>query len=120
MNGELTTVEEVYKELDVLASAIDKTLSQHIAALKTKTIKQLQNLEKKMLRAERKKHLTIQNKITRLKEELFPLNGLQERVENFSSFHAKWGRSFFDEVLNNSLSVEQQFAVLKESSEVQP
>jgi uncharacterized protein YllA (UPF0747 family) len=115
LNGELTKVEEVYKELDALASAIDKSLSQHIAALKTKTIKQLQNLEKKMLRAERKKHLTIQNKIAKLKQSLFPLNGLQERVENFSSFHAKWGRSFIDEILKNSLSIEQEFVILKEN-----
>ena len=114
LNGQLTKVEQVYAQLDELAAGIDSTLSQHVAALKAKTIKQLQNLEKKMMRAERKKHETVQNQIAKLKHALFPLNGLQERVENFSSFHAKWGRAFIEEVLKNSLSLEQQFVVLNE------
>jgi bacillithiol synthase len=114
LNGELNRVEEVYAHLDDLASSIDVTLSQHIAALKAKTIKQLQGLEKKMMRAERKKQEATSNKISKLKAALFPLDGLQERVENFSSFGAKWGRSFIDEVLLNSLSLEQQFCILLE------
>ncbi len=87
-------------------------------ALKAKTINQLQNLEKKMMRAERKKHGVVQNKIAKLKQLLFPLNDLQERVENFSSFHAKWGRKFIDQVLKNSPSLEMQFVVLNEDSPV--
>jgi bacillithiol synthase len=114
LNGELNRVEEVYAHLDNLASAIDATLSQHIAALKAKTIKQLQGLEKKMMRAERKKQEVTRNKVSKIKSALFPLYGLQERVENFSSFGAKWGRSFIDEVLFNSLSLEQEFCVLLE------
>lgn len=114
LNGELTKVEQVYAQLDELASGIDASLSQHIAALRAKTIKQLQTLEKKMMRAERKKHEVIQNQIAKLKQALFPLNGLQERVENFSSFHAKWGRGFMEEVYHNSLALEQEFVVLEE------
>ena len=114
LNGELNRVEEVYAHIDDLASSIDVTLSQHIAALKAKTIKQLHGLEKKMMRAERKKQEATSNKISKIKGALFPLDGLQERVENFSSFGAKWGRSFIDEVLHNSLSLEQQFCILLE------
>ncbi len=119
LNGELIQVEEVYKQLDELASGIDRSLSKHIAALKTKTLKQLHNLEKKMMRAERKKHLTVQNQIAKFKQSLFPSNGLQERVENFSSFYAKRGKKFVDEILDNSLSLEQEFVILKEKSQVQ-
>jgi bacillithiol biosynthesis cysteine-adding enzyme BshC len=114
LNGELTKVEQVYAQLDELASGIDASLSQHIAALKAKTIKQLQSLEKKMMRAERKKHEVIQNQVAKLKQALFPLNGLQERIENFSSFHAKWGRGFMEEVYHHSLELEQEFVVLEE------
>jgi bacillithiol biosynthesis cysteine-adding enzyme BshC len=114
LNGELTKVEQVYAQLDESASGIDASLSQHIAALKAKTIKQLQSLEKKMMRAERKKHEVIQNQVAKLKQALFPLNGLQERIENFSSFHAKWGRGFMEEVYHHSLELEQEFVVLEE------
>lgn len=116
LNGELTKVEQVYARLDELASAIDNSLSQHVAALKTKTIKQVQDLEKKMMRAERKKHEVLQNKIAKLKQELFPLNGLQERIENFSSFYAKWGREFIEEIFIHSLALEQEFMLLEEPS----
>jgi bacillithiol biosynthesis cysteine-adding enzyme BshC len=63
LNGELNKVEEVYAHLNDLASAIDVTLSQHIAALKAKTIKQFLGLEKKMMRAERKKQEVVSQKI---------------------------------------------------------
>lgn len=116
LNGELTRVEEVYEQLDRMASAIDASLSQHIAALKAKTIKQLLNLEKKMFSAERKKQEALKNKISKLKQPLFPKNGLQERVENFSGFHSKWGNAFIDEVYENSPGLEQEFVVLKQVS----
>lgn len=72
LNGELTKVEEVYAQLDQLASDIDVTLSQHIAALKARTVKQLLNLEKKMLSAERKKQDALKNKISKNQATAFP------------------------------------------------
>lgn len=116
LNGELDKIEAVYQQLNALATSVDASLSQHVAALKTRTVKQLQNLEKKMLRAERKKHEAASNKITKLKEQLFPNKNLQERVENFSTYYAKWGSSFIDALYQHSLSLEQQFVVLEEES----
>ena len=65
LNGELHKIEEVYEKLAALATSVDVSLSQHVAALRMKTVKQLQSLEKKMLRAERKKHDAARNKIER-------------------------------------------------------
>jgi len=39
---------------------------------------------------------------------------LQERVENFSWFYAKWGKGFIEELLKNSLTLEQEFCILRE------
>jgi uncharacterized protein YllA (UPF0747 family) len=117
LNGELTKVEEVYEQLDQMASGIDVTLSQHIAALKARTIKQLLNLEKKMFSAERKKQEALKNKISKVKQPLFPKNGLQERVENFSSFHSKWGSAFIEEIYKNSPTLEQEFVILKQTNQ---
>jgi uncharacterized protein YllA (UPF0747 family) len=93
---------------------VDVTLHQHVDALKTRSMYQLQNLEKKMMRAERRKHNALQQQVQQLKKLLFPNNNLQERVENFSSFYAKWGSGFIAELYNHSLSMEQQFTVLME------
>jgi uncharacterized protein YllA (UPF0747 family) len=111
---ELNLAEALYKSLDAKAAQRDVTLVQHVAALRTKAVKQIIALEKKLMSAERKKHEALSNKIIKLKELLFPLKGLQERVENFSSFHAKWGGLFIDELLTHSLSMEQEFVVLEE------
>ena len=69
-----------------------------------------------MLSAERKKQEALRNKIAKLKQPLFPKNGLQERIENFSSFSAKWGKDFIDEILKNSPALEQEFVILKETN----
>ena len=114
LNGELDKLKSIYEELKQVASSVDITLNQHVEALKVKALSQLINLEQKMLRAERKKHDVVRNQIATVKQQLFPKNNLQERVENFSSFYAKWGSIFIDDLYNSSLSLEQQFAVLFE------
>lgn len=112
LNGEVRQLEALYDALQQRAVAVDASLAQHVAALKAKAGNQLLNLEKKMQRAERKKYGASEEQITRLKEQLFPNNGLQERVENFSAFYARWGSAFIDALLASSLSLEQQFTVL--------
>jgi uncharacterized protein YllA (UPF0747 family) len=112
--GERSSAGKLYETLHGKAAAVDVTLVQHVASLKSKTLKQIDALEKKLMSAERKKHAALDGKIKKLKEQLFPLNGLQERVENFSSFHAKWGPAFIDELLLHSPAMEQQFVVLEE------
>jgi uncharacterized protein YllA (UPF0747 family) len=68
-----------------------------------------------MLRAEKRKFFEEQRQIQKIREALFPRNGLQERVENFSSFYAKWGKGFIDELYRNSLALEQQFTILRQT-----
>lgn len=115
LNGEVTQLISVYEDLKKLAAGVDATLDKHVDALKARSLQQLQNLEKKMMRAERKKHDVLQQQVKQLKQTLFPRGGLQERVENFSSFYAKWGSGFIDALLQQSLSLDQQFTILTEA-----
>jgi len=112
LNGELTQAESLYNEISGFASKIDTTLSEHIAALKTKTLKGLAELEKKMLRAEKKKFITEQNQLEKIKNNLFPGNSLQERTENFSGFYARQQRSFFETLLSCSKAFGQEFGII--------
>jgi bacillithiol synthase len=114
LNGNFEKAEAFYEQIRLQAEAIDRTLSQYVSAIKTRSLKDLEELEKKMLRAEKRKFEDQQRQIQKIKEALFPNEGLQERVENFSWFYAKWGRSFFEELLKNSLPFDQQFTVLTE------
>ena len=115
LNGNFEKAEAFYEQIKVQAAAIDPTLGKHVAAIKTRSIKNLQELQKKMLRAEKRKYADEQRGIQKIKAALFPANGLQERKENFSSFYAKWGYHFIEELYQHSLGLEQEFMVLIES-----
>lgn len=112
LQQEILTIENTYDAINKGAAAIDSTLIQHSEALKHKAIKALKELEKKLLRAEKRKFSDQQQQIQKIKSVLFPNNNLQERVENISSSYAKSGSSIFDELLQHSLSMEMQFAFL--------
>ncbi len=115
LNGEVQQLEQLYEGLKQSAGSIDVTLQRHVEALKVQALNRVQQLEKKMQRAERKKHGDLKSGIATIKQQLFPRGGLQERVENFASFYAQWGPQFIDDLLEHSLSLEQQFVILQEA-----
>jgi bacillithiol biosynthesis cysteine-adding enzyme BshC len=114
LNGSLTELDQLYDSFKKQATAIDVTLGKHVDVLRLRTVKQLQQLEKKMLRAEKRKFADQQRQINTIKEHLFPKNGLQERIENISYYYAKWGREFIHRLYESSLSLEQEFVVVQE------
>jgi bacillithiol biosynthesis cysteine-adding enzyme BshC len=114
LNGNFEKAEAFYEQIRLHAEAVDKTLSQYVTSIKTRSLKDLEELEKKMLRAEKRKFEEQQRQIQKIKEVLFPNEGLQERVENFSWFYSKWGKGFIEELLKNSLALEQEFTVMIE------
>lgn len=114
LNGSLTETEKLYDLLKKQVQSIDSTLEKHVDALKSKTIYRLQELEKKMLRVEKRKFADQQRQIHTIKEHLFPADGLQERYENLSYYYAKWGKNFIQQLYEHSLGLEQEFVVISE------
>ena len=113
LNGTLTAAEALYDSIKKQAAGIDATLEKHVEALKTRTVYRLQELEKKMLRAEKRKFTDQQRQIGVMKQKLFP-GGLQERTENIGYFYARWGRDIIRQLHDHSLGLEQEFVVLRE------
>jgi len=114
LNGSLSELEQLYENFKKQASAVDSSLEKHVEALKLRTVHRLQELEKKMLRAEKRKFADHQRQISAIKEHLFPKNGLQERIDNVSYYYAKWGREFIHLLYQHSLNLEQEFVILLE------
>ncbi|MEO7924467.1 MAG: bacillithiol biosynthesis cysteine-adding enzyme BshC [Chitinophagaceae bacterium] len=114
LNGSLTELEQLYESFKKQAAAVDSTLEKHVDALKVNTVYRLQELEKKMLRAEKRKFSDQQRQIHTIKEHLFPGNGLQERRENLLYHYAKWGKDFITRLYEHSLALEQEFVILTE------
>jgi bacillithiol synthase len=112
ITAQIETIKTLYQHIRLKAVNVDRTLMNHTEALQTKALKPLYELEKKMLRAEKKRYEAQQRQIEKLKTELFPNNSLQERVDNFSYFFAKYGRDWLQTIYNQSLTLEQQFTVV--------
>jgi uncharacterized protein YllA (UPF0747 family) len=74
----------------------------------------LKSLEKKLLKAEKRKFEDQRRQIQSLKSALYPLNNLQERIDNFMPYYAKWGKEFISMLYQNSLALEQEFVVLEQ------
>lgn len=115
LEEELDAIKGFYTALKQKAGATDKTLEQHIEALRAKATRPLYELEKKMLRAEKRKYKDQQRQIQRIRQVLFPNNSLQERVDNFMPFYAHWGSAFIDLLYQHSLTLEQEFVILREA-----
>lgn len=114
LNGTVTSAEQLYDAIKVQASSIDLTLGQHVDALRTSALRRLHELEKKMLRAEKRKFGDRQRQIHDLKQRLFPAGSLQERRENVLPYLAKWGIEFIEALYKESLILEQEFVVVRE------
>ncbi|RYY41247.1 MAG: bacillithiol biosynthesis cysteine-adding enzyme BshC [Chitinophagaceae bacterium] len=112
LNGEVAELQQLYAKLKTGAAEVDVTLGQHVDALQARALQLLAALEKKMQRAARRKEDATQRQLQKLKDQLFPKGGLQERVENFTSWYAESGPAFIDALLAHSGSLEQQFTVL--------
>ncbi len=116
LNGNFTEADKLYESLKKQAVAVDATLGKHVEALRTQSIYRLQELEKKMLRAEKRKFADQHRQIHTIKENLFPEEGLQERIDNFTYYYAKWGKDFIHQLYVHSLGLEEEFVILSEAS----
>jgi bacillithiol synthase len=103
-----------YEKLKIAAGAVDSTLAMHTEALQTKALQKIEVLEKKMLKAEKKKFDAQQRQLNKLKTSLFPNNNLQERIENVMPLYAKYGDGLIKMLYENSLALQQQFVVLQQ------
>jgi len=103
-----------YEHVRAISASVDPTLSQHVEALQARALKPLKELEKKLLKAEKRKFEEQRRLLETVKSELFPLNNLQERVDNFLPYYASWGKAFCELIYKHSLALEQQFIVLEE------
>ena len=112
LETEISNANGYYDHLKQVATRVDRTLEQHVSALHARAVKPLQVLEKKLLRAEKRKFETQQRQVEAISNALFPNGNLQERIENFMPFYARYGRDFLKLIFDHSLTLEQQFTIL--------
>ncbi|MDP4619994.1 MAG: bacillithiol biosynthesis cysteine-adding enzyme BshC [Sediminibacterium sp.] len=113
----IASLTNLYNAIQQDVIKIDASLGNHALNLSLQAQKKLALLEKKMVRAEKRKQHTSLARIHSIKSELFPNNNLQERVENFSKWVGDYGWDWVEAILNNSNSVEASFTILQLSKD---
>lgn len=111
LTPEKEALEAVFKRSAEKSEAVDPTLVKTVWAEHAKALKSLEQLEVRLVRAEKQKHETAIQQIRNLKEKLFPGNGLQERFDNFLPFYLKHGEEFFTVLKEHLDPLEKKFTV---------
>lgn len=101
-----------FEALNQIALQTDKSFTGAVKAQETKQLKGLGNLEKRLLKAEKKKYAEKLDRIIQLQNELFPNQSLQERKNNFSEFYLENGSQMFEKIMNELRPLEQNFSII--------
>ncbi len=116
LEREIGEANRYYEALKALTRPVDPSLEQHVEALQAKALDPIRTLEKKLLKAEKRKYGDLQRQVHSIKSALFPSDGLQERVENFMPWYAQYGPGFIAGLYSYSPALDQDFIILTLSS----
>jgi bacillithiol biosynthesis cysteine-adding enzyme BshC len=103
---------ELYIDIQAEVVKVDPTLGEHTLNLSVQSNKKLVELEKKMLKAEKRKQATNIERVHKIKKELFIQGSIQERVDNFAQWVGEFGWAWVDAILTNSNTMEQGFTII--------
>tara|TARA_R110002051_G_scaffold130577_2_gene204466 strand:+ start:82491 stop:84092 length:1602 start_codon:yes stop_codon:yes gene_type:complete len=95
-----------------LAEQTDKSFLGAVKAQEIKQIKGLDHLEKRLLKAQKRKLKDHVIRITSIQNELFPNRSLQERQTNFSEFYLEYGNALLPELSTHLKPLSQDFVVI--------
>lgn len=112
IGSEILGMADLYAIVSKTAENVDPTLSKHVAALEKKSLDRLKELEKKMLRAEKRRHDVTLKRLQSARRALFPSNGLQERHDNILPYLAHHGNGIIDCLLSQSKALDAKFGII--------
>ena len=103
-----------FEALYTIANKTDKSFIGAVKAQEVKQLKGLENLEKKLLKAEKRIHTEKLERIIQLQNELFPNQTLQERKSNFADFYHEIGdpEAFFSLLYSDLEPLKQNFSLV--------
>ncbi|MCK5440862.1 MAG: bacillithiol biosynthesis cysteine-adding enzyme BshC [Maribacter sp.] len=103
---------EQFKAMYDLAEQTDKSFWGAVKAQEVKQLKGLDALEKRLLKAQKRKLKDHVQRMTELQNELFPNQSLQERNLNFSELYLEYGEALIPILMNDLQPLKIDFSVL--------
>ena len=105
-------LKQQFEKLLLIANQTDKSFVGAVKAQQTKQIKGLENLEKRLLKAEKRVHAEKLEQVILLQNELFPNQGLQERKVNFSEFYLDVNGKLIEKLFQQLNPLEPYFTII--------
>lgn len=105
-------LEDQFKDLHELAELTDKSFLGAVKAQEVKQLKGLKNLEKRLLKAQKRKLKDHIERSTDLKDQLFPNGSLQERNTNFSELYLEFGDDLITGLMASLDPLNIQFSII--------
>lgn len=102
-----------FEELYKLAEQTDKSFLGAVAAQEKKQTKGLDALEKRLLKAQKRKLSEQLSRIKAIQDELFPRQSLQERNLNFSELYLEFGDQLIQQLVLNLQPLRGEFLILE-------
>ncbi len=103
---------EQFRGLYDLAEKTDASFLGAVKAQETKQINGLNHLEKRLLKAQKRKLRDHVNRLVALQGELFPNGSLQERTRNFAGCYLELGNQWVPSVLGAFEPLDPDFSIL--------
>ncbi|CAF2659854.1 unnamed protein product [Rotaria sp. Silwood2] len=117
LEEEIDSIEQSFAQILDKGVKIDPALKGPIRTERSRMLKVLKNLEKKLLKAKKKKFETDIEHLKKIKEHLFPAGSLQERHDNFMKFYLKKGDRYLPDLINTLEPLSKTYAVISETME---
>ena len=105
-------LETQFKDLYELADQTDKSFFGAVKAQEVKQLKGLKHLEKRLLKAQKRKLKDQIERCTELQEQLFPSQSLQERNTNFSELYLEYGNDLITELMKSLAPLKGDFTII--------
>lgn len=101
-----------FEALHELAKQTDASFVGAVEAQEKKQLKGLSNLEKRLLKAQKRNLADSLERLTAIQDELFPKKSLQERTVNFSEYYVEYGDALLEELKKELRPLDPVFTVL--------
>jgi len=112
-SAQIEHLQNQFKALYQLAKETDKSFLGAVAAQEKKQLKGLTHLEKRLLRAQKRKLNEQISRITEIQNQLFPGQSLQERNLNFSELYLEYGGQLIQQLMLNLQPLKGEFLILE-------
>jgi len=106
-------LQKQFESLYELAKKTDASFVGAVGAQEKKQLNGLDHLEKRLLKAQKRKLSDQLERLKAIQNTLFPKHSLQERNENFSKFYLEYGDRLFSELRENLDPLALEFTILE-------